>query len=54
MRIYRVNIEHKRYGRNYDVVVIAGRTFNEAIRKVKSQLRSEERIESVELKAATD
>jgi hypothetical protein len=54
MRIYKVNIEHSRFGRNFSSEKIAARTFAEVIRKARKILRSRERIESVELIAAVD
>lgn len=53
MRIYQVNIEHVRYGRNYDNEKVAARSFSEAVRKAKKFLTSVTRIESVELLEAT-
>lgn len=56
MRIYQVNIErkHKHYGLNWAKQKVEGRTFDEAIRKVKREMTKQERIESVELLASTD
>ncbi len=54
MRIYKVNLEHKKFGLNWSARSIAARTAEQAIRKVKRDLRSYERIESVELIAAED
>ena len=53
MRIYKVNIEHATWGRNYEYERIAARSFNEAVRKAKKFLTSVTRIESVELLEAT-
>jgi hypothetical protein len=54
MRIYEVKVEHKKFGRNYDNLRVSAESFNQAIRKAKSLLKTVERIESVELIAATD
>lgn len=54
MRIYKINPEHLTYGRNWGSTKVDARTFDEAVRKAKSELGSRERIESVELIAATD
>lgn len=54
MRIYEVTIEHVRYGRNWSTEKIAANTFKEAVRKAEKELRSVERIESVEIIADTD
>ena len=54
MRIYKVHIEHTKWGRNYTSEKVDARTFNEAIKKVSKTLTSTERIEWVELLAATD
>ena len=54
MRIYKVNVEHKLYGRNWRSVKVEGKTFNEAVSKAMRLFNSQERIESVELIAATD
>jgi len=54
MRIYKVNIEHVKFGRNFDSEKVSAKNFNEAVRKAKKSLRSVERIESIELVAATD
>jgi hypothetical protein len=49
-----VNVEHKRYGRNWSSVKVEGKTFNEAVSKAVKDFTSQERVESVELIAATD
>lgn len=54
MRIYQINIEHKKFGRNWSTEKVAAKTFNDAIRQARKLLRSVERIESVELVAAVD
>lgn len=55
MRIYKVNVEHMKFGRNWSSVKVEGKTFNEAVSKAMRLLNSpQERIESVELIAATD
>ena len=54
MRIYKVNVEHTDFGRNWNSVKVAGKTFNEAVSKAVRLFNSQERIESVELIAATD
>jgi hypothetical protein len=55
MRIYKVNTEHVKFGRNFSKVNVAARTCEEAIRKAKSHFYSkQERVESVELVAEAD
>lgn len=54
MRIYRVDIEHKEFGRNYDSHDIAAGNFDELVKRVKIRLKDGERIESVELLASED
>ena len=54
MRIYEVNIEHKKYGMNWAREKIDARSFDEAVRKVKKLLTKSERIESMELLASTE
>jgi hypothetical protein len=54
MRIYKINIEHKRFGRNWSSEKFQGRTFDEAVKAAKRGLNNGERIESVELLASTD
>ena len=52
MRIYKVVIEHVRFGRNFRAENIAAETFKEVIRKADKGLRNtNERIESVEILA---
>lgn len=54
MRIYKVNIEHTRYGRNWSSEKVEGRNFNEAVKRAQKSMSKQERIESVELLASTD
>ncbi len=54
MRIYKINIEHKRYGRNFSSLKVDARTAEEAIRKARKDMGKQERVESIELLAATD
>jgi hypothetical protein len=55
MRIYKVNIEHKVWGRNYSNTSVLARTCEEAIRKAKSRFDSRQwRVESVELVAEAE
>jgi hypothetical protein len=54
VRIYKINIEHVKYGRNMSSEKVLAKTFKEAVRKGEKLLRTVERIESVELIAATD
>jgi hypothetical protein len=54
MRIYKVHIEHKRFGRNWSSSKVEGKTFDEAVKKAKRDMTKQERIESVELLASTD
>lgn len=54
MRIYQVNIESTVYGLGFRGKKIAARTCEEAIRKTHKFLASRERVESVELLAASD
>lgn len=54
MRIYKVNIEHRKYGMNWSHENVSGRTFYDVVRKVKKLLKSGERIESVELVATAE
>jgi hypothetical protein len=52
MRIYEVNIEHKKAGLNWRSEKVAANTAEEAIKKIKFE--SFERLESIELLASTD
>ena len=52
MRIYKINIEHKISGRNWDSTKVAADNFAVAIKKV--HLNKNEMIESVELLASTN
>lgn len=54
MRIYKVNIEHIRYGNNWSSKNVHAKNFEELLRKSKKFLRVGERIESVELLASTN
>src|SRR5438132_1646620 len=54
MRIYKVNIEHRKYGRNWGGKKIAARTCEEALKKAKKGMWPSERVESIELLAAED
>lgn len=54
MRIYRVNIEHKKAGLNWSSVKVAANTCKEAIRKAEKDMLSNEVVESVELIAVAD
>lgn len=54
MRIYKVNIEHTKFGRNFSGETVSAETFKQAVNKVEKLLRSSERIESVELLASTN
>ena len=54
MRIYKAHIEHKQHGRNYSSETVDARTFNEAVKKAEKLLTKQERIEWMELLAATD
>ena len=54
MRIYRIHVEHKKWGQNWDTKKIAAETFNEAVRKATRELTRNERIVSVELVASTE
>lgn len=52
MRIYKITIEHVRFGQNFRSENIAAKTFNEAVRKAqKGFWNSNERIESIEILA---
>lgn len=54
MRIYKINIEHKTFGRNFSTEKVAAPTFKQAVKSAEKKLNSRESIESVELIAATD
>ena len=54
MRIYKINIEHTRYGKNWSSTKEEGRTFTETVKRAEKALQRGERIESVELLASTD
>lgn len=54
MRIYKINIEHKRYGRDWSSRNVSARTCEEAIKKAKAEFSTQERVESCELLAADD
>ena len=54
MRIYKIRIEHKTYGRNWSSINIAAKSAEEAIRKAKRDFKNRERVESAELIAAED
>ena len=54
MRIYLIHTEHMTYGRNWANVKVAARTCEEAMRLARKEMGSRERVESVELLAATD
>ncbi len=55
MRIYQVNVEHKKYGRNYDRFNVSAKDFEEAVKTAKSRLTAKnEKIESMELIAEAD
>ena len=54
MRIYRIGIEHKKWGRNWRAEKIAAQSFAKVVLKVKSHLKSQERIESVTLLATEE
>lgn len=54
MRIYKIDIEHTSYGRNYNRTKVDARTFDEALRKAKKILNRGERIESITLLESTD
>jgi hypothetical protein len=47
MRIYKVNIEHTRYGRNWRSKTVEGRTFNEAVKNAQKSMNKQELIESM-------
>lgn len=52
MRIYKINIEHKKWGANWDSRKIAAKSLVAAIRKVK--LKYNESITDAVLLASTD
>jgi hypothetical protein len=54
MRIYKVNIEHKKFGENFSSVKVIARTAEEAIKKAKRTFHSYERVEDVELLASAE
>ena len=54
MRIYKINIEHIKYGSNYKSENVQARTFEEAIKQVKKNLQNRERIYEIEVLAEAD
>jgi len=54
MRIFKILTEHKRWGTNWSSYKVAARTAEEAIRKVKKEFCSGERVQAVEFLASAD
>lgn len=54
MRIYKVSVEHKEHGRNWSRFNVAGRNFEEALKRARQRLPKDEVIESMELIAEAD
>jgi len=55
MRIYKLTIEHLRYGKDWDTEKVAARTCEEAIRKCQTTKDLKQaRVQEVELLADTD
>ena len=52
MRIYKVEIEHTRYGVNWDNDTVAAKNFKDAVSKVTKRIKSQERITEVKLLAS--
>jgi len=49
VRIYRVNIEHRRFGFNWNSRKVVARDCEDALKKVKRGLERGEKVESVQL-----
>jgi len=54
MRIYKIMIEHSRFGLKFSSVSLAAKSCEEAIKKANKKMRKNERVESVELLASED
>lgn len=54
MRIYKINVEHKRLGTNWASINVVAKTADEAIKKAKSTFKVYEILESAELLAEAE
>ena len=54
MRIYQINFEHKKWGLNWSSKKVAAKSFEDALQKGKKTLKSNEKIEGVELLETTE